>query len=150
MLVQGKRFFTNGLSSGSVGNLNIWPEKNLCIASLKIALTRGMRRDAHWNFSCQATFLCTCVFPLTLLQLWEKHKATRVFIPSTQKSSSNSQATSNLTQAVDRFLVFTWRHQILKFKTGRPKKCLPSFKETLPKNMSVHNFLARCCASFWK
>ena len=48
------------------------------------------------------------------------------------------------------FLVFTWRHQILEFKTGRPTKFLPSFKERLPKNMSVHNFLARCRASFWK
>ena len=48
------------------------------------------------------------------------------------------------------FSVFTWRHQILEFKTGRPTKFLPSFKERLPKNMSVHNFLARCRASFWK
>ena len=46
------------------------------------------------------------------------------------------------------FSVFTWRH--LEFKTGRPTKFLPSFKKILPKNMSVHNFLARCRASFWK
>ena len=48
------------------------------------------------------------------------------------------------------FLVFTWRHQILEFKTGGPTKSLPSFKERVPKNMPVHNFLARCRASFWK
>ena len=47
------------------------------------------------------------------------------------------------------FLVFTWPHQIPGFKIGRPTKCLPSFKERLPKNMSFHNFSARCRTSFW-
>ena len=38
------------------------------------------------------------------------------------------------------FSVFTWRHQILEFKTGRPTKFLPSFKERLPKNISGARF----------
>ena len=38
--------------------------------------------------------------------------------------------------------------QILEFKTGRPTKFLPSFKERLPKNMSFHNFLAGYHTSF--
>ena len=40
-------------------------------------------------------------------------------------------------------MVFTWRHQILKFKTGRPTEIFPSFKERLPKNISLRNSLAR-------
>ena len=49
---------------------------------------------------------------------------------------------------LNRFLVFTWRHQILKFKTARPTELLPSFKERLPKYISFHNFLAQSHASF--
>lgn len=41
------------------------------------------------------------------------------------------------------FLVLTWRHQILEFKTGRPANVLSSFKERLPKYMSFHTFLTR-------
>ena len=39
-------------------------------------------------------------------------------------------------------------HQIQELKTGRPTIFLPSFKERLPKNMSFHNYLARCRTSF--
>ena len=40
------------------------------------------------------------------------------------------------------FLVFTWRHQILEFKTGRPTKFLPSIKEKLPKKYVFSQFLS--------
>ena len=46
-------------------------------------------------------------------------------------------------QSATVFLVFTWRHQNSKIKTGRPTEILPSFKERLPKNIFLHNSLAR-------
>ena len=40
------------------------------------------------------------------------------------------------------FLVFTWRHQNSKIKTGRPTEILPSFKERLPKKYIPAQFLS--------
>ena len=43
-----------------------------------------------------------------------------------------------------------WRHQFPIFKTRRPTEILPSSKERLPKNISLHNSLARYRAFFWQ
>ena len=48
------------------------------------------------------------------------------------------------------FLVFTWRHQFPMFKTRRPTEILPSSKERFPKNIYLHNSLARYRAFFWQ
>ena len=36
-----------------------------------------------------------------------------------------------------------YRLQIQKIQNGRPTEIVPSFKERLPKNISLHNSLAR-------
>ena len=51
---------------------------------------------------------------------------------------------------LNKFLVFTWRHQFPIFKTRRPTEILPSSKERFRKNIYLHNSFARYRAFFWQ